>query len=437
MILTPGKEGSRMRVLLVGGGGREHSLAWKLSQSPLLTKLYCAPGNPGIEEVAECVSIGVEEVERLYRFAIEQRIDYTVVGPEAPLVEGIVDRFSQAGLRVFGPNKRSAELEGSKVFAKFLLKKYEIPTARFEVFSSYDDARSWVSRVELPTVVKADGLAGGKGSMVCHSRRRALDALDICMREKRFGTAGERVIVEQFLSGEEASILALTDGETILILPSSQDHKAVYDGDEGPNTGGMGAYSPAPVITEELERSIEKNILIATIHAMRKEGRPFKGVLYAGIILTDDGPMVLEFNVRFGDPEAQPILMRLKSDLLPVLIAVTEGKLDQAGDLEWDPRPAVCVVMASAGYPGSYEKGREITGLDEVAKMENVVVFHAGTARKGGRILTAGGRVLGVTALGDDIQKAIELAYEAVSKIHFEGAHYRTDIGAKALKYIL
>jgi len=425
-----------MKILLVGGGGREHALAWKLSQSPLLTKLYCAPGNAGIEELAECAPIQADEVELLYRFARQQKIDYTIVGPEAPLVEGIVDRFSQAGMRIFGPDRKAAELEGSKVFSKLLMRKHNIPTADFEVFETYDAAQTWADKVRLPTVIKADGLAAGKGSIICKTRDEAHDALGICMREKRFGKAGERVVIEQFLVGEEASILALTDSRTLLVLPAAQDHKALLDGDQGPNTGGMGAYCPAPVVDAELQRAIERTILIPTVHAMNREKRPFKGVLYAGIILTDNGPMVLEYNVRFGDPEAQPILVRMKSDLLPVLLAIDEGKLDELPEIEWDPRPSVCVVIASGGYPDKSEKGKPIYGLDEVRKLEDVIVFHAGTKSENGKVVTWGGRVLGVTALGKDIPAAIQRAYEAVSKINFEGMQYRRDIGAKALKRI-
>jgi len=421
-----------MRVLLVGGGGREHALAWKIAQSPLVSKLYCAPGNAGIAGVAECVDIPAEEVQALLKFARREKIDLTVVGPEAPLAAGIVDRFEHSGLAIFGPSQRAAELEGSKVFAKHILRKHAIPTARYDVFETVDAAEEHVRKASFPLVIKADGLAAGKGVSVCHRREEAMDAIARMMKERVFGDAGNRVVVEECLFGEEASILALTDGRTIVPLPSSQDHKRVNDGDKGPNTGGMGAYSPAPVITPEQGARIEREIIIPIVHAMNAEERRYKGVVYAGVMMTDDGPRVLEFNVRFGDPETQPILARLKGDLVPVLKAIAEGNLQKA-DLAWDPRPAVCVVMASGGYPGHYEKGKVISGLDAAAALGDVVVFHAGTALKDGKAVTAGGRVLGVTALGADVRSAIARAYEAVSLIRFDGAHYRTDIGARAL----
>lgn len=421
-----------MRVLIVGGGGREHALAWKIAQSPLVKKLYCAPGNAGIASVAECVDIPAEEVHALLKFARRQKIDLTVVGPEAPLVAGLADRFESHGLRVFGPSQRAAELEGSKVFAKHIMRKHGIPTARYDVFETVDAAEEHIRKASFPLVVKADGLAAGKGVTVCHRREEAMEAIARMMKERVFGDAANRVVIEECLFGEEASILALTDGRTIVPLPSSQDHKRVYDNDKGPNTGGMGAYSPAPVITPEQAARIEREIIVPIIHAMNVEERRYKGVIYAGIMMTDDGPKVLEFNVRFGDPETQPILMRLKGDLVPVLAAIAEGNLQKA-DLDWDPRPAVCVVMASGGYPGPYQKGKVITGLEAAAALDDVVVFHAGTAIKDGKVVTAGGRVLGVTAKGDDIRRAIARAYEAVKLIRFEGAHYRTDIGARAL----
>ncbi|MBM4040716.1 MAG: phosphoribosylamine--glycine ligase [Planctomycetes bacterium] len=421
-----------MRVLLVGGGGREHALAWKIAQSPLVSKLYCAPGNAGIAGVAECVDIPAEEVQALLKFARREKIDLTVVGPEAPLAAGIVDRFEHSGLAIFGPSQRAAELEGSKVFAKHILRKHAIPTARYDVFETVDAAEEHVRKASFPLVIKADGLAAGKGVSVCHRREEAMDAIARMMKERVFGDAGNRVVVEECLFGEEASILALTDGRTIVPLPSSQDHKRVNDGDKGPNTGGMGAYSPAPVITPEQGARIEREIIIPIVHAMNAEERRYKGVVYAGVMMTDDGPRVLEFNVRFGDPETQPILARLKGDLVPVLKAIAEGNLQKA-DLAWDPRPAVCVVMASGGYPGHYEKGKVIAGIDAAAALGDVVVFHAGTALKDGKVVTAGGRVLGVTALGADIRAAIARAYDAVKLIRFEGAHYRTDIGARAL----
>ncbi len=421
-----------MKVLIIGSGGREHALAWKIAQSPLVDKLYCAPGNAGIAQVAECVDLPAEEVQALLKFALREKIDLTVVGPELPLVAGLADRFESHGLRVFGPSQRAAELEGSKVFAKHILRKHNIPTARYDVFETVDAAEEHVRKASFPLVIKADGLAAGKGVSVCHRREDALDAIARMMKERVFGDAGNRVVVEECLIGEEASILALTDGRTIVPLPSSQDHKRVFDQDKGPNTGGMGAYSPAPVITDEQAARIEREIIIPIVHAMNAEDRRYKGVVYAGVMMTDDGPKVLEFNVRFGDPETQPILMRLKGDLVPVLCAIAEGNLQKA-DLEWDPRPAVCVVMASGGYPGHYEKGKAITGLAAAGALEDVVVFHAGTALKDGKAVTAGGRVLGVTALGADVAAAIRRAYEAAKLIRFDGAHYRTDIGARAL----
>jgi len=424
-----------MKVLIVGGGGREHALAWKIAQSPMVEALYCAPGNAGTATVAENVDIPADEVLGLLRFAQREGIDLTVVGPEAPLVAGIADRFEAHGLAVFGPSQRAAELEGSKVFAKHILRKHAIPTAHYDVFETVDGAEEHIREAEFPLVVKADGLAAGKGVIVCHEQAEALEAIDRIMKLRAFGDAGNRVVIEDCLVGEEVSILALTDGRTIVPLPTSQDHKAIYDADAGPNTGGMGAYSPAPVITEAQAARIEREILIPIVHAMNAEDRRYKGVVYAGLMMTDDGPRVLEFNVRFGDPETQPILMRLQGDLVPVLRAIAEGNL-QAAKLDWDPRPAVCVVLASGGYPGSYEKGKVITGLDEANALDDVVVFHAGTALRDGQVVTAGGRVLGVTALGDDIQGAIDRAYEAVGKIQFDGMYCRSDIGAKASRHL-
>jgi len=424
-----------MKVLVVGSGGREHALVWKIAQSPKVEKVYCAPGNAGIAGLAECVAIPADEVELLLRFAEREAIGLTVVGPEAPLVAGIVDRFEARGLPVFGPSQRAAELEGSKVFAKHILRKHGIPTGAYNVFDSFNAAADHVSEAVFPLVIKADGLAAGKGVTVCREPAEALNAIDQAMKKKVFGAAGDRLVIEECLVGEEVSILALTDGKAIVPLPTSQDHKAVFDGDAGPNTGGMGAYSPAPVIDDFQSARIEREILIPIVHAMNREDRRYKGVIYAGLMMTNDGPRVLEFNVRFGDPETQPILFRLQSDLVPVLQAIAEGNL-QSAPLAWDPRPAVCVVMASGGYPGHYEKGKVITGLDEAAKVPDAMVFHAGTAIKEGEIVTAGGRVLGVTARGDDVKAAIARAYEAVGKIRFPGAHYRTDIGAKALLHL-
>ncbi|MFQ5956316.1 MAG: phosphoribosylamine--glycine ligase [Candidatus Brocadiales bacterium] len=421
-----------MKVLIIGSGGREHALAWKIAQSPRLDKLYCAPGNAGIAQLADCIDIDVGDVETLCNFALKERIDLTVVGPEKPLVVGIVDRFQSKGLRIFGPTRKAAALEGSKVFSKTLMRKYGIPTAEFRSFNSLDHAKRYISSLSRPPVVKADGLAGGKGSIVCKTQEEALDAAERIIKGKIFGEAGGKIVVEEFMEGEEVSILAFTDGSTIVPLEAAQDHKALYDGDKGPNTGGMGAYSPVPVVTEELYYMIEKDVIIPTIHAMNKEGRPYKGILYVGLMLTAVGPKVLEYNVRFGDPETQPLLMRLKGDLLPMLLAVAKGKVE-AVDFEWDPRPAICVVMASGGYPDKYEKGEVINGLDSLSESDDVVVFHAGTAKRQGNIVTDGGRVLGVTAIGEDTREAQRKAYEAVAKINFNGAYYRKDIGIRAV----
>ncbi len=424
-----------MKVLVVGGGGREHAIAWKLSQSPLLSKLYIAPGNGGTRLVGENVPISAEDIEGLLDFARREGIDLTVVGPEAPLVAGIVDLFVENGLKIVGPGKMAAMLEGSKSFTKELLVENGIPTAEYAEFTDYDSAVKYVKERGAPIVVKADGLAAGKGVTVASSVEEALEALKRIMVDAVFGEAGKKVVIEEFLEGEEASFIVLTDGVNILPLASSQDHKRAYDNDDGPNTGGMGAYSPAPIVTGEMEKRILEEIIKPTIRGMEKKGTPFKGVLYGGLMITDDGPRVLEFNVRFGDPEAQPLLMRMRGDLLDTFVKLEEGRLNEA-DIRWGDDAAVCVVMASAGYPGKYEKGKEITGLDEVEKMEDVVVFHAGTRFQDGKYLTNGGRVLGVTALADNIPRAIDRAYEAVEKISWDGAFYRRDIGKKALKHL-
>ncbi|MBI2563668.1 MAG: phosphoribosylamine--glycine ligase [candidate division NC10 bacterium] len=421
-----------MRVLVIGSGGREHALIWKLKQSPRIKQLFAAPGNAGIAELAECADLGASEVRRLADFAAKRGIDLTVVGPELPLTLGIVDEFESRGLRIFGTNQQAAILEGSKVFAKRLMKKYKIPTGFFQTFYRVEDAKRYIQDVGAPIVVKADGLASGKGAIVCQTVKEALDAVKIIMEDRVFGDAGEKVVVEEFLSGEEASFLAFTDGETVLPMASSQDHKAVFDDDKGPNTGGMGAYSPAPVVTDEVHRKIMAQIMIPTVKAMAAEGRPYRGVLYAGLMIKGGEPKTLEFNARFGDPEAQPLLMRMESDLLPVLEAVVDRRLHEA-DIHWRPEPAVCVVMAAGGYPGAHAKGKAISGLRAAARLKDVVVFHAGTALSGGKVVTSGGRVLGVTALGKDVPDAIARAYRAVEKIRWEGAHYRTDIGRKGL----
>jgi len=422
-----------MKVLVVGGGGREHALVWKIGLSPRVSKVYCAPGNAGISKQAEIVAIKPNEIDALLQFALKEKIDLTVVGPEDPLTRGIVDRFESAGLAIFGPRRRAAEIEGSKAFAKALMEKYQIPTGAYSVFEDPEEARVYVRQRGAPIVVKADGLAAGKGVVICKTVEEAIHWIDRMMVERIFGDAGKRVVIEEHLTGEEASFIALTDGQTILPLASSQDHKAVFDGDEGPNTGGMGAYSPAPVVTEEVDRKIMETILQPLIKGMEKEGRPYRGVVYAGLMISEGQPKVLEFNARLGDPETQPIFMRLQSDIVPVFEACIRGGLSRFR-LEWDPRPSVCVVMASKGYPGNYERGKVIKGLDEVARMEDLFVFHAGTALQDGEVVTNGGRVLGVTGLGENIREAIERTYQAVRKISWEGVHYRTDIAQKALK---
>ncbi len=422
-----------MKVLVIGGGGREHSLIWKIAQSPEVSKIFCAPGNPGISELAECIDITADQTNLLCEFAAKEDIGLTVVGPEAPLVDGIVDVFSKHNLKVFGPDQKAAILEDSKVFSKLLLRKHGIPTADFKCFDDHSQARHYVLSRGAPIVVKADGLSKGKGVFVCKTNDEALQAIDSIMKDRVFGNAGDQVVIEECLIGEEVSLLAFTDGRTIVPMESSQDHKTVYDGDEGPNTGGMGAYSPVPIMTSELYRGVEKNILVPTVHAMNKEGRPYKGVIYIGLMITFAGPMVLEFNVRFGDPEAQVILTRMKSDIVPIMLATISGGLDNV-DLEWFPQASVCVVMAAGGYPGQYDNGKEIKGVDSLKNQEGISVFHAGTKSENGKIVTNGGRVLNVAACGEDIKEAQKKVYEAVSKISFDGAHYRRDIADKAIK---
>jgi len=422
-----------MKILVIGGGGREHALAWKLAQSPQCSKLFAAPGNPGIAQVAECVPIGAEDIAGLLKFAREEGIGLTIVGPERPLIAGIVDRFKAAGLRIFGPSQLAAQVEGSKAWAKTVMTHAAVPTAEYRTFQRMADALRYVENHEEPLVVKASGEAAGKGVFVCKDQGEARRAVEIIMKEKAFGASGDAVVIEERLAGEEASILALVDDSNIYMLESSQDHKAAFDGDRGPNTGGMGAYSPAPVVSERIQAQIDREILVPMVHAMKTDGAAYQGLLYAGVMITAGGPKVLEFNARFGDPEAQPLLLRLKSDLVEAIEAVLDDRLDRI-TLEWDARPAVCVVMASGGYPDTYEKGKEITGLAAAEAMEDVVVFHAGTREEGGKIYTAGGRVLGVTAIGRDVSEARDRAYEAVKAIHFYRAHWRTDIGAKAIR---
>jgi phosphoribosylamine--glycine ligase len=424
-----------MKILVIGSGGREHSLVWKLNQSPRVEKIYCAPGNAGISELAECVDISAEDVKGLLNFAKREKIDLTLVGPEGSLTLGVVDAFEKKGLRIFGPSQKGAILEGSKVFTKKFMQKYDIPTAGFSVFRKRERAIEYVERVGAPIVIKADGLAAGKGVIVAQTVQEAIKAINLIMKEKAFGDAGRQVVIEDCMVGEEASFLAFTDGKTVLPLPTSQDHKPIFDDDKGPNTGGMGAYSPAPVVTKKLEKQVMEKIMLPTVKGMAKEGRPYKGVLYAGLMIKDGVAKVVEFNCRFGDPEAQPLLMRMKTDLVDVVEAVINGKLKTI-KLEIDPRPTVCVVMSSKGYPGSYQKGKAITGLNKAAKQKSVVVFHAGTAMKNKRIVTNGGRVLGVTAIGAELDKAIKAAYKTVGMIKWPGCFYRKDIGAKAAKHM-
>lgn len=419
-----------MKVLVVGGGGREHALVWTLKKSPKVTEVFCAPGNAGIAELAECVDIKAENVTALLGFAKENQIDLTVVGPEAPLIAGLADRFEAAGLKVFGPKQRAAEIEGSKALAKELMEKHNIPTAAYGSFTNSQEALAYIDQIGAPCVVKADGLAAGKGVIVAMDKATAIDAVKSIMEDKAFGDAGDRVVIEEFLVGEEVSILAFTDGELVVPMVSSQDHKRVFDNDEGPNTGGMGAYSPAPVYTDELAEEVMEKVLIPTIRGLAEEDRLYKGVIYAGLMITADGPKVLEYNARFGDPETQAVLLRLDTDLVEIIEAILEGRLAEQ-EIKWKQDPAVCVVMASGGYPGDYENGKVISGLEEAKKYG--VVFHAGTKETDQGIVTAGGRVLGVCALGGNIKQAIENTYKTVEQIKFKGAHYRKDIGYRAL----
>ncbi len=424
-----------MKVLVVGSGGREHALCWKISKSPHVTAVYCAPGNVGISDHATCIDIKVTDIESLVKFAKAEEIELTIVGPEIPLSLGIVDRFEEEELSIFGPNQAAAEIESSKAFSKNLMKKYGIPTAFFSTFSDYNEAVNWVKEVKPPLVIKADGLAAGKGVIICHTEEEAVRVLDDIMNSKIFGDSGNRVVIEEFLQGEEVSFIAFTDGENVVPLESSQDHKPLLDGDEGPNTGGMGAYSPAPIVTPELHEAIMNQVMIPTVEAMRAEGREYKGILYAGLMINDSDIKVLEFNCRFGDPEAQPLLMRMRSDIVPLMREISTGGLAKE-QIEWYDEASVCVVLASKGYPGDYKKGFPIHRIDDVNNMDGVLVFHSGTASDNEHIVANGGRVLGVTALGSDIPEAINLAYKAVNHIDNDSLHFRTDIGKKALKYI-
>lgn len=420
-----------MKILVVGGGGREHALVWKISQSPMVAKIYCAPGNAGTKQYSENVSIQADDIEGLALFAEERGIDLTVVGPEVPLSMGLVDHFESRGLRAFGPNKKAAQLEASKIFAKNLMNKYSIPTAQGRSFNDIDRAKNYVKMIGAPLVVKADGLAAGKGVFVCTTEEEANQALDSLIKDNVFGDAGTLVVVEECLEGEEASFIALTDGKTVLALPTSQDHKRVFDNDEGPNTGGMGAYSPAPVLDFMLRRRVMDEVMIPAVRGMAAEGCLFKGVLYAGLMIHKDQIKVLEFNARMGDPETQPILMRLKNDLVPLMEACVDGGLDRCR-VDIDSRSTLCVVMAAGGYPGSYEKGSVITGIQE-AETADTKVFHAGTALNEGDVVASGGRVLGVTSLGATVDEARDRAYAACAKIGWDNSFYRKDIGARAI----
>lgn len=417
-----------MKVLIVGSGGREHAIAAAVAKSPKVDKIYCAPGNAGIGQIAECVDIGAMEYDRLVDFAKEKEIDLTVVGMDDPLVGGIVDKFEEAGLRVFGPRKNAAILEGSKAFSKDLMKKYNIPTAGYEKFDSPEAAMEYLETSKYPIVLKADGLALGKGVLICETKEQAMDGVKELMLDKKFGDAGNTIVVEEFMTGREVSVLSYVDGKTIKIMTSAQDHKRAKDGDQGLNTGGMGTFSPSPYYTEDVDEFCQKYIYQPTVDAMATEGRPFTGIIFFGLMLTDEGPKVLEYNARFGDPEAQVVLPRMKNDIIDVFEACIDGKLDDIV-LEFEDNAAVCVVLASDGYPVSYEKGFEIKGLEQFEDKDGYYVFHAGTALKDGKIVTNGGRVLGVTAKGDDLHQARANAYEATKLIDFDNKYMRTDIG--------
>lgn len=422
-----------MKVLVIGGGGREHALVWKLSLSRHVDKIYCSPGNAGISEIAECIDIGAGDFNALTDFVKYEWIDLTIVGPEEPLSRGIVDAFEREGMRILGPCREAAQLESSKVFAKDFMKRYGIPTAGYNVFTSYVHAEEYVRMMGTPIVIKADGLAAGKGVFVADSMEEAIEALRLIMKERAFGEAGERVVVEECLDGEEASFMAFCDGNTVIPMVSSQDHKRVFDGDMGPNTGGMGAYSPAPVITGDMEELIMERVMLPVMKGLVAEGIKYKGILYAGLMIKENSPYVLEFNCRLGDPETQPVLSRLDTDLIDIAFGITDAKLSEV-EIKWKTESSVCVVIASNGYPGKYEKGRVITGLNGVKGQKNVFVFHAGTSFDNSNIVTSGGRVLGVTALGNDIGEARDNAYKAIEEINFDGMHYRKDIAYRAIK---
>ncbi len=423
-----------MRILVIGSGGREHAIIWKLAQSPLVEKIFVAPGNAGMSSLAEYLPLTADKIIELAGFAMASRIDLTVVGPEAPLVAGIVDYFREKGLKIFGPTKRAAQLEGSKAFAKEIMRKCGVPTARFEVFHEIGPALKFIESSKKPVVVKADGLAAGKGVIVAANKEEAKRAVKSILKDRVFGEAGKHVVIEECLSGEEVSVLACVDGKNFILLESSQDHKRVFDGDVGPNTGGMGAYSPVPMLDARDLDKIRKKIFEPVIRVMGQEGSPFTGILYAGLMLTGDGPQVLEFNVRFGDPEAQAILPRLKSDFADMMLASIEGRLDKYS-VQWDSRACVCVVLASKGYPGAYDIGRVVTGLDKAADQPDTLVFHGATEVEKRRILTKGGRVLNVAALGESLETALQKVYKGVDLIQFEGKQFRRDIGARALNF--
>ena len=422
-----------MNILIIGSGGREHALAWKIRQSPRVTRIFCAPGNAGIAAVAELVPHAVDDIVGLARFARDARIDLTVVGPELPLTLGIVDEFQRHGLRIFGPTRAAAQIEGSKAFTKELLRRHGVPTGFFGVFSDADEALRYVGEVGTPIVVKTDGLAAGKGVLICQTLQEAEDAIDEVMRTRIFGDAGERVVIEEFLEGEEVSFIALTDGRSVLPMATSQDHKRAFDGETGPNTGGMGAYSPAPIVTPALHERIVCEVMQPVVRALGAAKIDYRGVLYAGLMISAGVPKVLEFNARFGDPECQALMLRLKSDLVPLMEACVDGRLADV-DAMWDDRAAACVVLAAGGYPGKYQKGKVIRGLDALRDWPNGVVFHSGTARHDDTVVSNGGRVLGVTALGATVRDAVKEAYWAVEKIHWDGIQYRRDIGYRALE---
>lgn len=424
-----------MKILVIGSGGREHALVWKLSKSDKVDKIYCAPGNAGTELFAENVDIADTDIEGILEFAKKENIDITFVGPEAPLVKGIVDKFEKEGLKVFGPSQAAAALEGSKVFSKKLMKDYSIPTAEYEVFTDPEKAISYIKKIGTPIVVKAEGLAAGKGVIVAETVKKAVDAVKLILVNDKFGEAGERIVVEEYLEGEEATVLAFVDGNNIKAMVPSQDHKPAYDNDKGPNTGGMGAYAPAPIVTDKLMEDIYQNILIPTVQALQQEGINYKGVLYCGLMIKDGKAKVLEYNVRFGDPEAQVVLPLLETDLVDIAEAVINEQLDDL-EIKWRDKKALCVIMASGGYPIEYEKGKEITGIEKVNQDQDMIIFQAGTKNKNGKLLTDGGRVLAVTALGDDYKEVIDKAYSGVEKIHFDDFHIRNDIGQKALRHL-